>query len=131
MHISSPEITVNQSAKTIYNKVSNLKNFEQLMPENISKFEMLSDTKFVFALKGMPEITLEIKEQLPPNKIVLGAAEGKLDFTLTGHITEVDIQKSNVMLEFDSKVNPMLAMMIKKPITSFLETLAKNMPKLS
>ncbi len=47
------------------------------MPENISKFEVLDDDKFLFALKGMPEIILKKKEVIPPNKIVLGAAGGK------------------------------------------------------
>jgi hypothetical protein len=32
------------------------------MPENISKFEVLGDDKFLFALKGMPEIILKKKE---------------------------------------------------------------------
>jgi len=31
------------------------------MPENISKFEVLSEERFLFALKGMPEIVLSKK----------------------------------------------------------------------
>ena len=67
-----------------------VENFEKLMPENISKFEVLDEDKFLFALKGMPEIILKKKDIEAPNKIVLGAAGGKLDFSLTGNITETE-----------------------------------------
>src|SRR5690606_22649908 len=112
----------------VFNFLSEIKNFEKLMPENISKFEVLSDDKFLFALKGMPEIILKKKELIPPNKIVLGAAGGKIDFSLTGLITELEAGKSEVQLHFDGEFNAMMAMMIKGPISKFIETLASNIP---
>lgn len=99
------------------------------MPENMSRFEMLDDDKFLFALKGMPEIVLEKKEAVAPNKIVLGAAGGKLDFSLTGHISEIETNTSAVQLVFAGEFNPMMGMMIKGPITKFIETLVDNMKK--
>ena len=99
------------------------------MPENISKFEVLDEDKFLFALKGMPEIILKKKEVIPPNKIVLGAAGGKLDFSLIANITEVNATTSEVKLDFTGDFNPMMAMMIKGPISKFIETLASSIPK--
>jgi carbon monoxide dehydrogenase subunit G len=98
------------------------------MPENISKFEVLDDDKFLFALKGMPEIVLKKKEVIPPNKIVLGAAGGKIDFSLIATITETSDTSSEVKLNFTGDFNPMMAMMIKSPINKFIETLATNIP---
>ena len=69
----------------------------------------------------MPEITLKKKELLAPNKIVLGAAGGKLDFSLTGNIVELDDNSSDVQLHFNGEFNPMMAMMIKGPSTSLLK----------
>ena len=80
------------------------------MPENISKFEVLSEDTFVFALKGMPEIELKRKEVETPNKIVFGAAGGKLDFSLISLITEIEADKSEVQLHFEGDFNPMMAM---------------------
>jgi hypothetical protein len=97
------------------------------MPENISKFEVLGEDTFVFALKGMPEIELKKKEAVPPNKIVLGAAGGKLDFSLTGKISEINESTSEVQLIFEGDFNPMMAMMIKGPISKFIETLVNKM----
>lgn len=128
MKLESPKATINKSAQNTFDFLSDVKNFEKLMPENISKFEVLEDDKFVFALKGMPEIVLKKKEAIAPNKIVLGAAGGKLDFSLTGHISEIEAEKSEVSLVFEGEFNAMMAMMIKGPISKFIETLAGNLP---
>jgi carbon monoxide dehydrogenase subunit G len=129
MNLESPKITVNKSPEDIFEFLSDIKNFQSLMPENISKFEVLSDDKFLFALKGMPEIILKKKEFFPPNKIVLGAAGGKIDFSLIGNITKKDDNSSEVQLEFSGEFNPMMAMMIKGPISKFIETLVTSIPK--
>jgi carbon monoxide dehydrogenase subunit G len=127
MNLESPKVTLDKSAEEAFNFLSDVKNFESLMPENISKFEVLEDDKLLFALKGMPEIVLKKKETVPHNKIVLGAAGGKLDFALIGNITEVEANKSEVQLAFNGEFNAMMAMMIKGPISKFIETLVTNM----
>ncbi|WP_034044423.1 SRPBCC family protein [Wocania ichthyoenteri] len=129
MNLESPKINVSKSPQEVFDFLSDVKNFESLMPENISKFEILDNDKFLFALKGMPEIILKKKEAIAPNKIVLGAAGGKLDFSLIGNIIETANGSSEVQLEFTGDFNPMMAMMIKGPISKFIETLATSIPK--
>ncbi len=128
MNLESPKTTIHKSAKDTFDFLSDVKNFEKLMPENISKFEVLDDDKFLFALKGMPEIILKKKEAISPSKIVLGAAGGKLDFSLTADITAIDDNTSETQLTFEGEFNAMMAMMIKGPISKFIETLATNIP---
>ena len=128
MKLDSPKVIVDKSPQAVFDFLSNVQNFEKLMPETISKFEVLDTDKFLFALKGMPEIVLKTKETDAPSKIVLGAAGGKIDFALTGHISEVDENKSEVQLVFSGDFNPMMAMMIKGPISKFIETLSSNIP---
>jgi len=127
MKLDSPKVTLDQSAETTFNFLSDIKNFESLMPENISKFEVLDTDKFLFALKGMPDIILKKKEAVPHSKIVLGAAGGKLDFALIADINEVAEQKTEVQLHFEGDFNAMMAMMIKNPISKFMETLVTKM----
>ena len=128
MNLQSPKITIPKSTSKVFDFLSNLKNFEKLMPENISKFELLEKDKFIFALSGMPEIVLEKKSDDAFNSIVLGSAAGKLDFALETVITELSQQQSQVQLNFSGDFNPMVAMMIKGPITKFIETLVKKIP---
>jgi len=130
MKLESKKIIVQKSAEDLCNHLIDVKNFEQLMPENISKFELLSEDSFVFALKGMPEIGLKVKEIDRPNKIVLGAISDKFPFQLTGNIKAITEDTSEAELVFEGDFNPMMAMMIKAPITKFIETIASNLEQL-
>jgi len=127
MNLESPKVTLDKSPEDTFKFLADVKNFEALMPENISKFEVLENEKFLFQLKGMPEIILKKKEEVPFNKIVLGAAGGKLDFSLTANITRAEQDKSDVQLTFEGEFNAMMGMMIKGPIKKFIETLSTNM----
>ncbi len=130
MHIEVPKKKVAKSAQEVFDFLVDIKNFEKLMPENIDKFEVLDDKTFKFALKGMPEIVLRLKEQHPHEKVILGAASDKLPFTLTGDIQSLTGNESEVSLSFEGEFNAMMAMMIKAPITNFMQTLSTNMDKI-
>ena len=127
MELISKKITVQKSAKELCEFFCDVKNFENLMPENISKFEVINEKSFLFALKGMPEISLEIKEVNIPNQVILGAIDDKIPFTLISNIESIDNTNSKAEFKFQGDFNPMMAMMIKGPITKFLETLAINL----
>ncbi len=130
MNLESPKVSVPKSAQYLFDQLTDVKNFEKLMPENIAKFEVTGEDAFIFGLKGMPEIKLKMKDKTAPTKVVLGAASDKLPFTLTGNITPTADDSSDVQLHFEGEFNAMMAMMVKGPISKFIETLAGNMHKL-
>ena len=130
MEIESPITTVPKGDKEVFEFLSNLKNFEKLMPPTIDKFELINKDRFLFSLKGMPEIVLERKSQTPYRQIVLGAASEKLPFTLTADIARVKENESEVALSFTGKFNAMMRMMVKKPLTNFMGTLSENLGKI-
>ena len=125
MNLESPKVTVQKSKEEIFNFLSKAENFKDIMPENIDKFEA-ADNSFLFSLKGMPEIRLNLLEQESTNKVVLGSASDKFPFTLTANIEEVSEGSSDVQLLFDGKFNAMMAMMVKGPLQKFIDTLIKN-----
>ena len=106
MNLTSKKVTVQKSANELCDFLCEVKNFEKLMPENISKFELIRENAFIFALKGMPEIALEVKEVRSPNKVILGAISDKLPFTLIGNISALNDQSASVELEFEGDFNP-------------------------
>jgi carbon monoxide dehydrogenase subunit G len=126
MNIEGNRVVVEKSQKETFEFLSDLKNFEQLMPESIQKFEVDGDS-FIFGLKGMPEIRLVLKEKTAYSNVTLGAASSKLEFELVADISEIDEDSSEVKLEFNGKFNAMMAMMVKRPLTSFIETLTDNL----
>ena len=130
MNLESPKVSIEKSAQYLFDSLSDVRNFEKLMPESIAKFEVTGEDAFIFGLKGMPEIKLKMKEKIAPNTIILGAASDKLPFTLKANINSVSDTSSEVQLFFEGEFNAMMAMMIKGPISKFIETLAENMTKL-
>ena len=130
MYLETPKRTVSKSDVQVFEYLTDFKNFEQLMPESIAKFELLNEDRFLFALKGMPEIVLERKEQHPNSKIVLGAASDKIPFKLEIDIQGIDESQSEVQWSFEGEFNAMMAMMIKAPITNFMGTLSDNLANL-
>ena len=52
INLKNTKTTVKKSQKDFFHYLTNLNNFEQLMPENIDKFEVDGDS-FLFGLKGI------------------------------------------------------------------------------
>ena len=129
MNLETPNITVQKTSKDLYNFLTDFTKFEEIMPKNTETFE-LRDNGFVFGLKGMPKIKLNLDEKIPHSKIVLGSASDKFPFTLTANISEKNTN-SMVNFQFVGKFNPMITMMVKKPLQNFIDTLSSNLEKLT
>jgi hypothetical protein len=129
MNIEGKTALLEKTQEDLFNFFSDLTNFEKIMPENINKFE-IDGNSFLFGLPGMPEIRLVLAEKTPYANVTLGAASSKLPFTLAANIKKIEENKSEVTLSFVGEFNPMMTMMIKKPLTKFVETLSENIGKL-
>ena len=130
MNLESPIVSVQKSDNELFEFLADVNNFEQLMPENIQKFEVYTNNSFLFVLKGMPEIRLKLQEQVRSNKIILGSDLDNFAFTLTKHISKLDDNSSEIQLIFSGKFNPMISMMLKSPLQKFINTLSENIEKL-
>ena len=129
MNLETKKHIINKSQKSFFEFLTNLDNFKQLMPENTEKFEVDGDS-FLFSLKGMPEIRLVLKEKQEFDKIILGAASSKLNFSLTATINEVSENSCETQLLFEGEFNPMMAMMVKNPLQKFINTLTEKAAQL-
>ncbi|EAR12411.1 hypothetical protein PI23P_07295 [Polaribacter irgensii 23-P] len=129
MNIEGNKIHLEKSQEALFNFFSDIQNFEKIMPDNINKFEVDGDS-FLFGLPGMPEIRLVLKEKTPFSNVTLGAASSKFPFTLSANIVKKTADESEVSLNFEGDFNPMMAMMISKPLTKFVTTLSENIAKL-
>jgi carbon monoxide dehydrogenase subunit G len=129
MNIKGETVIVKKTAEEVFTFFIDLHNFKKIMPENIQKFEVDGDS-FLFGLPGMPEIRLVLTKKTEFSNITLGAASSKLPFTLAADISETSEKNTEVTLNFEGDFNPMMTMMIKKPLTKFVETLSENISKL-
>ncbi|WP_424494996.1 SRPBCC family protein [Salinimicrobium sp. GXAS 041] len=129
MELESQKVTVDKSQQELYNYLTNVENYEQIMPESKEKFEVKSNDTFAFALKGMPEIELQIQDTREPELIVLGSTSDKFNFSLDVVIEKAGENQSEAQLFFHGKFNAMMSMMVKGPLKKFIGNLSENLAK--
>jgi len=130
MTLNSTSNELKLSDQNLFYKLTDINNYEKIMPENISKFEIIDSNTLIFSLKGMPEIKLVFGEKISPSLITLNSSESKINFSLTAHINKIDESNCNFSLEFNGDLNPMIQMMVKTPLQSFINDLSNNIFKL-
>lgn len=126
MKLESPKVTTQKSQQEMFNFLTSVENYEQVMPESLENFEARPGNRFLFSLKGMPKIELEIKETREPELVVLGSTSENLNFTIELIILPAGENQSDVQLFFTGKFNAMMAMMVKGPLSKFINTLSEN-----
>lgn len=129
MNLESPKVTTQKSQQEMFNFLNTVENYEQVMPSSLEKFEVTGSDSFLFSLKGMPQIELQIKETREPELIVLGSTSDKFDFSIDLMIEPAGDSQSDVQLFFTGKFNAMMAMMVKGPLNKFITTLSENIQK--
>jgi carbon monoxide dehydrogenase subunit G len=77
----------------------------------------------------MPTIPIKFVRQTPNKKIIMAADGGSISFELHANLESID-QETKIQLVFEGNINPMMQMMVKKPLTQFLEALIANAGKL-
>lgn len=130
MELQSDKVTVQKSQHELFDFLTDVSNYEQIMPESKEKFEVKSQDTFAFALKGMPEIALQIKDTREPEYIKLGSTSDKFDFSLDVEIEAAGENQSQAQLFFHGKFNTMMAMMVKGPLKKFISNLSDNLAKI-
>ena len=124
--IKSKTVTVNKSAQALYAQLQDFQNFHKAMPDSVNKFEA-DETSFLFGMKGMPEVRLVLSEKREPEFILFKSASSKLDFSLACNIKPISDDSCEAYFEFQGQFNPMLRMMVERPLKNFIEVLADKM----
>lgn len=125
---------VQKSASFVYEFLSDFKNFERFLPEQIKEWEAGNDY-CRFSIQGLGKIHLTYAERVPNTKIVVQPAYNSgfpVPFYLSCFITQ-DSNNSNTSafhFEIEAQVNAMLAMMIDGPLKQFVEIITLRLKNL-
>lgn len=128
-HIKSKTIAVRASASRVFNFISDFNNMEKLMPEKVVDWKSTMTT-CTFTIQGMA--TLNMKQgQNKSNEQIQMIADGKnpFQYDLNTFISSQGEDASEVFLQLNADLNPMLAMMAKKPLENFVNILAEELSK--
>lgn len=129
MNLESPKSTVQKSQKELFEFLTDANNFEKLLPDSLEEFQANEDS-FKFSLKGMPAIRLAFTEKSEYDLIKLKATSDSLPVFLICKIEKMDENKAKAKLFLEGDINPMMAMMIKKPLQNLLNNLSEKMNEL-
>lgn len=113
----------------LYAYLSDMQNYDALMPDQVERFKAYDD-EFKFGLKGLPEVKLKWAEGIADEKIVLKSAGSSIEFELVGTMEANQAGGSDIQLSFQGSLNPMLEMMVSKPLKQFLTDLIEKISKL-
>lgn len=126
---NGPEIIIqNHTDKELFEKLSDLNNLKNIMPEEIDHFEVNKDNCKI-KMQNMPELKLAISERTPYSKITLSTIESPLNFRLHCFITPKE-NSCQARLEVHAEINMMMRMMVQKPINNLLNMLSQKMQHL-
>jgi len=129
MEINSSIARVDHSTEQLFSKLSSVETYRGLIPDG-AVFTKIDDSRFRFKLGGMPEIGMVIVGKQPNESIMLTSSSEKISFSLREKLTKISETQTDVQLYFEGNFNPMMAMMIKKPLTKLIESLIVNIHKL-
>ncbi len=125
--IESEKVEIDNAAENIFNYLSDFNNFEKLMPSQVTNWTSTAD-ECSFTINGMATIGMKIIEKAPFSKIsIISNGKVPFEFKLFVLITEKDASSSVGQLTFESDMNPMIKMMVEKPLGNFFNMLAQKM----
>ena len=127
-NFKSPDVEVSLSAEQLYDKLSNLNNLQDILPSEITDFQSTEDS-CSFKMGGMPKVNLVIAEKTAFSKIILRAENSQIPFSLVCNISQ-NGEKCKAILEVNAELNMMMRMMLEKPLTNFLNAIAKRLSQI-
>lgn len=122
---------INLPQERIYNFLADFNNLKQYIPsDKISNWQSDSDS-CRFTVNGMGDVALRTVEKRPCDLIkITGDGLNQKDFFFWVQLKEVDASDTRVKLTIRADLNPMMKMMISKPIQKFLDVLVDSFEKM-
>jgi carbon monoxide dehydrogenase subunit G len=123
---------VNASDDRVFAFLSDFNNFRQFIPsDKVENFESSPD-HCNFSIPGMGNLNLRVVEK-EPFKTIKVSGEGMVNqqFFLWLQLKPIDPAETHVKLTLKADVNPMVKMMVSKPVQNFLDKLVDALEKIA
>ncbi len=131
MHIEGKKVNINASKKKVYEFLNDFNNYENLMPEQIVNWK--SDTDGCsFTIKGMADLSLKFEEKTPFSALkIIPVGKAPFKFSLNVKLVEDSLNEQKTIggVDVEADLNPMLAMMAKRPLENLVNVMAENLNK--
>lgn len=123
--------TILTADEKIYNYLLNFNNIKTLIPGDKIKNWQTQEDSCRFTVEGLGEAGVRILEKEPFKLIKLtGIDEGKYNFFFWIQLKQIAEQDTKIRLTIHVDLNPVMQMMAKNPLKTFLDTLVDQLSKI-
>ena len=129
--IESKKVEIKRNVEFVYEYLSDFTHFSMVANDKIENFKATQD-KCSFTIKGMTDMGLKILSRIPNESITITndtdvPSSMPLNFLIIFEFKKVEPYVSSVVVKMELDANPMIAMMVKKPLEKFVNSLADGM----
>ncbi len=122
----SNKILIKRPAKEIFDFLSDFRNFEKLMPEEITNWRA-DESSCSFTIKNMADLNMAFGERQANEKITM-ISRGKNPFVYDLNVfMDENGEGTQTQIVFNADLNPMLSMMVSNPLKNFINILNEKL----
>ena len=123
MLIQSQYVDNSKSEQEFFSIVSDMRNIPALLPEQAINVQANEDS-LSFTVQGMGSIALRVSQRITYSLVQL-VPVGKVPFPFVLSIKIAGLGNNcRVMFEIDADMNPLMAMMAKRPLQNLVDMMA-------
>lgn len=129
--IESKKVEIKRNVEFVYEYLADFTHFSMVANDKIENFKATQD-RCSFTIKGMTDMGLKIISRLPNESITISndtdvPSSMPLNFLIIFEFERVEPYITKVIVKMELDANPMIAMMVKKPLEKFVNSLADGM----
>ena len=129
--IESKKVEIKRNVEFVYEYLADFTHFSMVANDKIENFKATQD-RCSFTIKGMTDMGLKIISRLPNESITISndtdvPSSMPLNFLIIFEFEKLEPYVSGVLVKMELDANPMIAMMVKKPLEKFVNSLADGM----
>jgi len=123
----SQNVELAVSAEKASSFLSDLNNFQKMMPEQIVNWQSTADS-CEFDIKGMAHITLQRAEVIPGKLVrIISGPDNPLELEIRGILEKINEDKTSATIELTAELSMMLKMMVSGPLQNLVNIMADRL----
>ncbi len=120
-------IPVHASCETVYSFLGDFRNFEDLMPEQVSHWKA-DESSCSFTIQGLADLSMRIDAKYPCSSIsVVSEGKNPVNYRMDYFFSAKGDDQCSVSIVFDVDLNPFLKTMASGPLQHFVDMLAEKL----
>ena len=125
--IESKQVRIARSAEEVYSFLQDMNNFQQLLPQDRISEWKCDGRSCSFKVQGAATIGLQLDGGTPNRLVRMKSTErSPFPFTLDVHLVE-DNGATEAQEIFEADLNPIIKMMVEKPLKNLFDHIADKM----